>query len=553
MLRLRLRMRYRRGISSLVLAAFLPGIITGQAQTRENPTGPAVKTQPTRQQVEGAYQKGLQLLHEKHYQEALEEFQHLAKMAPQLPHGPAGEGIALALLGRPGQAIDELKKALAIDPSFWVARRELGILCWHQNLKEQAVQELVPLAQMFPEDVAVNLILGQYYFEQKQYAQALLFFSKTPGQVARQPQLTLMQATAFLKTGEQQRAVRLLEQLTLRPDLSNELRFQLAWLLGEAENYKAAVKVFESLPPDYPDAFDRAYGLALAYFEDGEYARSVETLKPLVAQGDIAPEGYSLLGVAEEKSGHTKEAYDSFRQGILTHPDDIQNYLNIATLACQHLNYDLAVQILTSGIERLPHSHELVLSRGIAYTLKVNFPAAEKDLAQSIHMAPDDPQGYFSLGLCLLEKGDLKGSVRAFEEEIARKPKDPLPYYFITEALIQKGAAPGTPAFSQALQSIQTALSIYPDFAHAYRDRAKLELRAGNTEKALGDLERAHTLAPKANSISYLLAQTYQRIGEHVKARKLFAEVNEKSEKDAKDFRQDSLTKALVVISNSPQ
>jgi tetratricopeptide (TPR) repeat protein len=537
----------------LALVMLLAGTVPGAAQTRKTTSTRAAEGQLARRQVEEAYQKGLQLLQTKHYQEALEEFQQLEKMAPNLPQGPAGEGIALALLGQPWKAVDKLKKALAIDSSFWIARRELGILYWHQNLKEQAVKELAPLAQTFPDDVAVNLILGEYSFEQKQYAQALGFFAKTPSQVTRQPRLALMQATAYLKTGKVGQASSLLEQLTLRQDLSNEQRFQLAWLLGEAQNYKAAIKIFESLPRDYPDAFHRAYGLALAYFENGDYAQCVETLKQLQAQGTMRAEGYSLLGVAEEKSGNTKEAYDSFRQGILDYPDNPQNYLNIATLSCQHLNYDLAVQILTSGIERLPHSHELVLSRGIAYTLKVNFPAAERDLQEAIQMAPEDPQGYFSLGLCLLEKGDLKGSVRAFEEEIARKPKDPLPYYFITEGLIQNGAAPGTPDFTKALQAIQTALSIQPDFAHAYRDRAKLELRAGNTEKALGDLERAHTLAPKANSISYLLAQTYQRMGERRKAQKLFAEVKEKSEKDAEDFRQDSLTKVLVVISNRPQ
>ncbi|MDE3179948.1 MAG: tetratricopeptide repeat protein, partial [Acidobacteriota bacterium] len=333
----------------------------------------------------------------------------------------------------------------------------------------------------------------------------------------------------------------------------NEQRFKLAWMLGEARNYKAAIKVFESLPLDYPDAFHRAYGLALAYFEDGDYAQSVKALKQPRVRGSMQAEGYSLLGVAEERNGHTKQAYESFRQGILDYPDNPQNYLNIATLSCQHLNYDLAVQILTSGIERLPQSYELFLSRGVAYTLKVNFRAAERDLQKAIQMAPKDAQGYFCLGLCLLEKGDLNGSVRAFEEEIARKPKDPLPYYFMTEGLIQKGAAPGTPDFIKALRAIQTAISIQPNFAHAYRDRARLELRAGNTEKAFDDLERGHTLDPKANSISYLLAQTYQQRGEREKAQKLFAEVKERSEKDAENFRKDSLTKVLVVISNRPQ
>ncbi len=352
-----------------------------------------------------------------------------------------------------------------------------------------------------------------------------------------------------MKTGETVQATEVLKGLVGRTGLTEEQNFELAWLLGQAKLFKAAIQAFNEQPADYPDEFRRNYGLALAYFGDGQYDKCVGTLEALVRQGSTRPEIFALLGVAEEKSGHTKEAYSAFRNGILTNPRDAQNYLNIATLACEHLNYDLAAEILTQGIERIPRSHELFLSRGIAYTLKARFAQAQQDYERAIQLASIDADAYLALGLSQLEAGELNGAIRSFKEASSREPKDPRPYYFLTETLIQMGVAPGSAGFAQAKGAISTALALDPDFAYAHLDRAKLELEAKETDKAIADLERARTVDPKSGSIAYALAQAYRRNGEKAKADALFKQVRESSAREARQFRRDSLTQTLVVIS----
>ena len=541
----------------ILILSLLPGATvprTSSSQTNPPSKSTLEQSEPSgqgQQQADAAYQKGMQLLGEKRYVDALREFQMVEQIAPQIPQGPSGQGIALALMGKPDEAIKALQKALQIDPSFWVARRELGIVEWHLGRKEEAAKELRQIIELYPNDEAANSILGQYEFEHQNYARALAFFSKVSAQVEVDSRLAIMQASAFLKTGQEDSAREKLQQLVGRPGLSREDTFQLAWLLGEAKLYKRAIEAFNSLPGDYPNRFTRNYGLALAYFEDEQYSPCVETLKQLQTEGITRPELFSLLGVAEEKAGHTKEAYDAFREGILANPQDPQNYLNIATLASQHLNYDLAIQILSSGIERVPSSHDLILSRGIAHTLKAQFAQAHADYERAIQIAPRDPGNYVALGISQLEEGDLDNAISAFKKAGDLGSKDPQPYYFLAEALIQKGAEPETPPFKQARQATDTALSLDPNFAYAYLDRAKLALRAQEIDQAVRDLERAQALDPKSQSITYLLAQTYKRRGEKEKAERLFARVKESSDREARQFREDSLTQALVVISSN--
>jgi tetratricopeptide (TPR) repeat protein len=502
-------------------------------------------------QADAAYQKGMRLLRQKRYAEALAQFRRLEQEAPQSPQGAMGEGTALALMGESEGAVRALGKALSLDPSFWVARRELGIIYWSQGLKRQAAEQLLPVVQQHPDDETGDAILGQYEFEQNQYELALGYLSHVPGLVTADVQLSLMVAKAQLKTGKTNEASEMLEGLRRRPGLTNSQLFELAWMLGQADLYKDAIRTFNQLPSEFPDKLRHSYGLALAYFGDSQYTPCIATLNELLKSGNTAPEVYSLLGVAQEKAGRTKEAYDAFRQGILKNPNDTRSYLNIATLACQHLSYDLAVQILTSGIEVNPNSEPLVLSRGIAHTLKAEFGAAEQDYARAIQMAPKDHASYLALGLSKLESGDLEGAIQALQKASELDPDDPYPYYFETEALLQKGVAPGTPRFNQARAVIDTSLRLDPNLAFAHADRAKLELLSNDAASAVADLERARAADPKSTSIAYLLAQAYRRNGQKEKSDVLFAQVKESSDRDARQFVHDALTQTLVVTSQS--
>src|SRR5208283_4969920 len=51
--------------------------------------------EPANQKPSEAYDAGMRLLREKRYAEALEQFQQEEKIAPQLPQGAMGQGIAL--------------------------------------------------------------------------------------------------------------------------------------------------------------------------------------------------------------------------------------------------------------------------------------------------------------------------------------------------------------------------------------------------------------------------------------------------------------------------
>jgi tetratricopeptide (TPR) repeat protein len=261
-----------RQVSRLALAAILLPAITIASPV----LGSGQVTGPNEQEEASLYQEGMRLLRQKDYPHALEQFKQLEQSASNLPQGYTGEGIALALSGKIEEAIPVLQKAIAIDPSFWVARRELGILDWQLQRKEDAARELTEVVKLAPDDTSVNAILGEYNFVVKNYGAAAQFFSRASAQVDMSFPLSLMNSEALIKSGHPEEATEELDRLTTLPTLDPQQQFRIAWLLGEAGAYDKAIRVFSALPEDFSDSFGRDYGIALAYYQDGKYADCIQ-------------------------------------------------------------------------------------------------------------------------------------------------------------------------------------------------------------------------------------------------------------------------------------
>jgi tetratricopeptide (TPR) repeat protein len=536
--------RFRRVIAILaVLAA---------AWVMALPLG-AQANNPAQQQADQAYESGMRLLREKRYHEALDEFKRVEQATPQLPQGYSGEGIALALLGQPQEATQALQKAVNLDPTFWVARRELGIIYWQLNERDQAARELYKIAEQIPSDTVVNALLGQYEFGLHHYAQAAALFAKAPDRVDADPDLALMEAQALLETGQAGPAGDKLESLRQRVGLTPQQTFQLAWLLGRAKEYKDAIDTFNSLPPDFPDKFGRGYGLALAYYQNRQYGDSLEALRQLKALGFTKPELFSLEGLVEEDSGHTLQAYDAFRQGIYRFPNDDRNYLNAATLSVEHYNYDAAAEILSSGIKFIAGDYKLYLGRGVVYSMSRELEKAEADYRQAVSLAPQESMTYAALGICYLDENEFEKAAAILREGVSRHPNDELLYYFLADSLMRAGTPPNSPAYSEALSTVETCLRVDPNYAFAYLQRGRLELLANQTGAAVTDLEHARSLRPDSQPILYQLAIAYRRTGRTAEAAKLFAGIKQAAEKQDAEWQHLNLRNILIKVSSSSQ
>jgi len=536
----------RQAIRRALAALLLSGITVAYPRP-----GFGQVTSPTEQREAALYQEGMRLLREKSYSQALEQFRKLEQSAPNLPQGYTGEGIALALNGKMEEAIPVLQKAVEIDPSYWVARRELGIIDWQLSRKEAAAKELTAVVKLSPDDIPVNAILGEYNFEIKNYTAAVQCFSKARAQVAQSFPLSLMDSEALIKSGHPEEGIEELDRLIATPNLSPQQQFRIAWLLGDAGAYTKAIRMFNALPADFADPFARDYGIALAYYEDGKYADCIQSLTALKQRGIVRAELFSLLGAAQEVSGHQAQAEDAFKSGVEHFPKEDDNYLDSATLAAKDQDYIAAVNILTTGLQQIPENYKLFLTRGVAYSLQGDLRKAQLDYEKAVALAPKEPSPYLALGICFMDQNQYAAAADILREAIQKGLADVKLNYFFVDALSRQGLTASSPNYQEALATVQAAIALNPEFPYSYLQRAKLELMASHLQEAIADLEHAQKLDPNSTAIAYQLATAYRLAGKTAESNKLFAQVSNMTKLQDAEFRQSTLMGVMGSISNA--
>jgi len=230
--------------------------------------------------AESSFNAGLLHLHEGRPELAREQFKNAIKQDPKNPYSQKGLGIACLRLAdrcpprdkvcresREKEAVEAFRKALAVNPYYVDVRNDLGTALVRLGRRDEGKKQFLTAyndpTNPTPEMSARNL--GQAYFEEKDYPNALSWFRTT---VTRNKSYTdgyLGLADTLVATGKLDEAIVELESAT--KSIPDNPRLQVA--LGEAY-YRAGR--FVDARPRLEDAAKRDPG-----GESGR--RAVELLK----------------------------------------------------------------------------------------------------------------------------------------------------------------------------------------------------------------------------------------------------------------------------------
>jgi tetratricopeptide (TPR) repeat protein len=201
--------------------------------------------------------------------------EHLTKILDaDSKNGPARQRLATALfrLGKPEEALAELKKAHVDDPASDLPELRMAALD-----AAKAEEWLKKAVANHPMSAAAYRTIAGWYLDAGRVDEA-------------QPYLD--QAVKLDPTGQETRAVQ-------------------GIMARYRKNLPEAEKVFESLHRDYPNYAVATWNLALALADSGDkekQRRAVEVAEAEVRRNQKAAEGYAVLGWAYYKAGRLDDA-----------------------------------------------------------------------------------------------------------------------------------------------------------------------------------------------------------------------------------------------------
>src|SRR5271157_1855678 len=462
---------------TLWLAAWTPGAATADADS-------SVGAQ--------AYQAGMTLVQQRHYREAIQEFERGLRAQPADPVLLNAEGAAYSLEGDSKSAEDFFLRALNANPGFAPARKNLGIEYFRTGKYELASPQFVKLADDPTSKPIADLFLGVIAVKQQRYEQGATMLERAGG-------IALQYAQSILALS------RALDQLR-RPHDGQAV-------LSHLDNCS------DASAPDYREA-------AQLYSKYGQPEMALQSLDRARRLDPNLPGIDVQRALLLQQMGRRDEALDTLRKAAKLEPQREENYLDFSTLCLDRGNFPLALQAADTGLTNIPHSYRLLVQKGAVLDKMGNRKEAEQVLRSALPLQKDNSEAILSLAITQTHDHRLQDAFTTLESGLKIFPGNYYMHYYLGNVLVQMGEGQGglDPAMTaNAERALHRAIQLNPTFADSYFQLGKLYL---NTKPDLAEeyLVRCLRIDPKHGPAEYALGRLYLKVGKREQGQKLLAD-----------------------------
>jgi len=238
-----------------------------------------------------------------------------------------------------------------------------------------------------------------------------------------------------------------------------------------ANQYARAAAPLDRHLQKHSDDLRARAALGLSFFMLQDYAKTLETLRPVQTEVDNDPGLAYAYAVSSVKTGE----------------------------------YEEGVRRLKSLERSNPNSADVHMLLGQAFADQAEYDTALDEYHKSLAIDPNQAPTHFQTGLALLRKGSLEEAVEEFRAAHKLDPPNVSTKYHLAFALIQLQQK------EEALTLLRQVIGQDPKHADSFYELGKLQLEQGDIKAAVSSLETGTKLSPDSDYIHYQLAMAYRR------------------------------------------
>lgn len=302
------------------------------------------------------------------------------------------EGVAAFKAGNYAQASEEFRAVVEEQPEWPGGHRMLGQSLLKLDRTQEALTHLRKAYDLKPDDVAVQMILGQAYVQARRYRDA----SELLGGIniaslpkAQQGALHQMRAIAFDKTGQTESAIQELGRAVQLNPSSASLQYQYGTMMfnnGDTGNAVQALEKAVSLDSGdstklkaYSDALLRHAREQRGSAKTATYQKAVSAASRLVAASD-SYENLMLLGGAQLGGGSYRDAAGTFQRAVGKNSRDWLPHFYLGQAQTSAGNFTAAQTALQAALDKTEVADErnrIWSQLGFVYEKQRNFSQAK--------------------------------------------------------------------------------------------------------------------------------------------------------------------------------
>lgn len=219
-------------------------------------------------------------------------------------------------------------------------------------------------------------------------------------------------------------------------------------------------------------------------------------------------------GIEWAKKGDLKKAFELFNQAITTNPKFSSAYTNRGNVYRQQGQFELAISDYSKSYELYPNV-DVLYFRANTYMDFEQYAKAEADYTSIINLEPSYSDIYFDRAYACIMQKKYQEAKEDMEKQLVLNPRD---FKSLANLINLKKQLD---LKEEALADYEKLLKEFPDAEDMhiiYNNRANLYTDLKQLDKALDDINKALTINPNYD-LGYLnRAEIYQKMGNKVKA-----------------------------------
>ena len=430
---------------------------------------------------------------ESKYKEAAIQFQNALKIDKNYPDAHYELAQAYVHLGQFIAAYGELARTVALQPTNYKARIDLGNLLLAGGKIDDAQAQANAVMAAQPNNPDVHAMLGAIAVKRGQKDQALNELHRAleldPNRAAFHEDLALLQAGDPTKTSSVEDELK--KAVALDPKSVNA-KLLLAAFYAKSSRWQEAEKTSWDAVATDPKSLSARESLTRIILKQGDQPRAEQVLRQ--ASKDLAddPQGVRILADYYAGSGQMDKAKAEFASLSAKYPKNISVQKGYIRVLLEVKDYATAQKVVTELMKKNAKDPEVAGLNGIVLLNNGKASDAVNALMDATKNFPKDAFLQYWLGKAALSKGDSD-----LAEKSLRQAADLNPSRLDAEEELARIAAQR--GDMNLLSDVaDKAIAAAPHFPGGYVWRSLVEVSRNSPDKAEADLKTAMSVAPQS-------------------------------------------------------
>ncbi|HEX8474108.1 MAG TPA: tetratricopeptide repeat protein [Pyrinomonadaceae bacterium] len=456
------------------------------------------------------YYLGIVYLIERRWADAIGLLQKASRIEPNNPDPYFHLGQALQGADRHAEAIEALRKAIALNPRLshndyqvTTAHYRLGQSLLKVGQREAGERELQTASEL--KSKALN--------RDKEKTGVFLSGANLQEQGNKFPELGAAGGIVAQSLAPDAQAVeRLRTSAAFYSRVVASAHNNVGLLRAERQDFRAAAEQF-ALASKWDAALDGLhFNHGLAAYKAELYK---EAIAPLVQELKARPANVAakqLLGLSYFMTDNYAQASELLADVVAVKHTDVSLHYTLALALIKQgkkADADRAIEQMVALSGNSPQLHILL---GQAHYERGDTDKALEELKTALTLDSKTLLAHYYAGVVYLKMGKLSEAAREFEAELALNARDVQAKYHLAFVLLARQET------ARGVGLMKTVVELRPDYADARYELGKALLQQGDIKGALEHLEIAGRLDPEKPHVHYQLGRAYLAAGRQAEA-----------------------------------